>query len=69
MTWPDDDLLWGDDDEDDGPTGPYRPGWLTILISLLVLFALIVTLLLPVLTSRLRYRSLPTPTPHILLEA
>ena len=64
----DDDDYDDDDDDDEGASGPYRPGWLTILISLLVMLALIATLILPLLRSRIRYRP-PTPTPNILLEA
>lgn len=53
-------------DPDDDDTVDNRPGWLVIIISLLVLAALLASLILPMLQSE---RPRPTPTPPILLEA
>lgn len=51
---------------DDDETVGKRPGWLAVVISLLVLAALLASLILPVLEAE---RPRPTPTPRILLDA
>jgi hypothetical protein len=68
MSLPYDEDFSGDDDFAD-ETGRRRPGFWTILISLLVLLALLATLIAPLLGNRSRYRPRPTPPPSILLEA
>ena len=58
---------------DDEPMGDdlhrYRPGPLTILITLLLVLAMLATLLWPLLRPGPRYQPVPTPTRGLLQEA
>lgn len=70
MTSPQEDpLLERFGEEEEQETGGYRPGWLTILISLVILLALLATLIAPILQRPARYRVNPTATPSFLKEA
>jgi hypothetical protein len=64
MTLPEDDLLF-----DEEPEQPYRPGPLTILITVLVILALVTTLIWPLIRTRFYTPPRPTPTPIFLQEA
>ena len=68
MTLPNDDFFADDEDLDEGATG-YRPGLLTIIISVIIMLALLTTLIAPLFRNRYRLRHPPTPTPDILQEA
>ncbi|GIK40350.1 MAG: hypothetical protein BroJett011_41830 [Chloroflexota bacterium] len=59
--WPEQQL-----NDEDEPRG-YRPGLITVIITLLLILALLATLVWPLLQIRPRY--LPTPTPSVLREA
>jgi hypothetical protein len=53
-------------DDEETPRG-YKPGLLTVLITLLLILAMLVTLVWPLVQTRSRQS--PTPTPEILREA
>jgi hypothetical protein len=59
------------DDLELGPEEPtgYRPGPLTVLITLLVILALLTSLLGPLFYTGVGRRPTPTPIPTFLLEA
>jgi hypothetical protein len=67
MISPHEDSLPEDDDFEH--IGKYRPGLVTILISLLIVLALLASLIIRILQAGRYRRSIPTPTPRILLEA
>ncbi len=48
---------------------PYKPGLLTLLLTLLVILAMLTTLLWPLLRAWQYRRLPPTPTPLFLQEA
>jgi hypothetical protein len=58
---------YDDNEPDDNEPGRYRPGWLTIIISLIVLLALLASLFYPLL--QVGFRRQPLPTREILPEA
>jgi hypothetical protein len=53
--------------DDENEPRDYKPGLLTVLITLLLVLAILSTLVWPLLQIRHRYP--PTPTPGILQEA
>lgn len=53
-------------DEENEPRG-YKPGLLTVLVTLLLILAMLATLVWPLLQNVRRHS--PTPTPGILQEA
>jgi hypothetical protein len=53
----------------DSPEG-YQPGWITILVTLLLVLALLASLVWPLLPVKQQRRPVPpTPTPIFLQEA
>lgn len=72
MAWPDDDPLIEDIESrelDPEDLSVFRPSWLMILISALVILALLVMLIAPLLRSYRFRPPPPTPTPSFLREA